>query len=100
MTDNIKMLSNFIARHDGPGLKISIDLGFGNRDDDTRVIPPHYLSVISPLRELREKVIKGKGELEIIVRTSTSYFGFWLHFLVSRGLPSPPASLKTNEQCD
>ncbi len=83
MTQNVEMLSNFVATHNGPGLKISIDLGVGDREDDTPIIPLHYMSVISPLGELREKIIKEKGELEIIVRTPVSYFGYWLHFLVS-----------------
>jgi len=83
VTQNVEMLSSFIAKHNGPVLKITVDLGFDHCEDDTPIIPPHYLSVISPLGELREKVFKEKGELEIIIRTSASYFGYWLHFLVS-----------------
>ena len=87
MTQNVEMLSNFIAKHNGPGLKITIDLGYGNREDDTPIIPPHYMSVINAVSELREKIVKEKGELEIIVRTSAFYFGYWLHFLVSKSEP-------------
>lgn len=92
VTQNVEMLSNFIAKHNGPGLKITIDLGFGNREDDTPIIPPHYMSVISPLEELREKIVKENGELEIVVRTSASYFGYWLHFLVSESHPATSVS--------
>lgn len=92
MTQNVEALSNFIAKHSGPGLKITVGLAFGNREDDTPIIPPHYMSVISSLEELREKIVKEEGELEVIVRTSTSYFGYWLHFLVSESYPATSLS--------